>query len=148
LFDGGGAEGVASGQQRFGPLLLDMVSPLGTGRGFAGAIDPDERGHDESRWRLAKRRLGIRQAIFHFLSRDGKHIQSGATLRFIGLFHGDRNLQRYGHAKIGADQGCLQFLQRRAGQLGRTGKDAFKFMRQFGMGFLETFFEFLKQTHE
>ena len=50
LFDGGGAEGVARGEQRGLFLRLNQVRELGAGRGLARAVDADDGDNGWAAW--------------------------------------------------------------------------------------------------
>ena len=57
LFDRGGAEGVARGEQRDLSACLEPMRELGAGRGFSRAVDTHDREHRRAMGFLAQRRL-------------------------------------------------------------------------------------------
>jgi len=57
LFNRGGAEGVARGEQRDLSACLKPMRELGAGGGFSGAVDADDRDHRRAMGFLAQRRL-------------------------------------------------------------------------------------------
>ena len=87
---------------------LHQMRQLGGGGGLARAVDAD---HAKRRSNLRRCffnwRLGRAEAFFHFGAGDGKNIQPGAALRFVGLFDGGENLGGHGRAQVGGDQSWL-----------------------------------------
>ena len=71
-----------------------------------------------------------------------KHVQARAALGFVGLFDGGDDLRGHGQAEVGGDERGFQFLERRRVEFGRAGDDAFDFVRQLAVRFLQAGFEF------
>ena len=91
--------------------------------------------------------LGRAETFFDFRAGDGKNIQPGAALCFVGFFDGGENPGGHGRAQVRGNQTGFQLLKRVRRQFGRRGDDAFDLMSQFGMSFVQALPEFLKQAH-
>ena len=134
LLDGGGAEGVARGEQRGFFLRLNQVRELGAGRGLARAVDADD-GNDRPPVVFLILVFFFFSFFFSFPPGGGKNLRGGFPLVFLGLFDGGDDLLGHGHAEIGGDEGGFEFFQRFAGQFGRARDDAFDFVRQLAVRF-------------
>ena len=152
------AERITRAKQGGFLLRLNPMRELGGGRGFAGAVDADDGNHGRAVHRhdqisfvrapcLRRRLRRGQQNFFHFGAGDGKHVQILAALGFVGVLHSGDDLRGHGRAEVGGNQGGLEFIQRRRVQFGRARDDAFDFVRQPAVGFLQAGFEFGKQTH-
>ena len=64
------------------------------------------------------------------------------ALGFVGLLHGGHDLRGHGQAEVGGDERGFQFFQRSPVEFGRAGDDAFDFVRQLAVRFLQAGFEF------
>ena len=58
---------------------------FGRGGGFARAVDADDGNHGRTRRGLDQIGLIRAKTLLHFSTRNGKHVQAGAALGFIGV---------------------------------------------------------------
>src|SRR5207249_3643115 len=82
------------------------------------------------------------------MPRNCEDVHAAAALGFVGLFDCGNDLVRDGEAEVGAEERGFAFLERGAGQFGRSADDAFDFMDEPGVGFLQAGFKFFEYTHE
>ena len=112
-----------------------------------GAVDADDGNDGRAVRGLDQVRPAGRQIFFHLRPGDGEDIQARTALGFVGVFHGRDDLRGHGQAEVGGDERGFEFFERRGVQLGRTRDDAFDFVRQPAVGFLQAGFEFGEEAH-
>ena len=142
LFNGGGAKGVAGGENGGLAPGLNGVGELGAGGGLAGAVDADDGDDGGAGGDFLQVGVLGRKALFNFRAGDGEIVQPAGALGFVGEFYGRHDLIGHGDAEIGADEGLLDFLEGFGGKLGRARNDALDFVDELGLRFGEAGFEF------
>jgi hypothetical protein len=88
------------------------------------------------------------EAFFNFGGRGGENISAAGALGFVAFFYGRDNLRGHLHAEIGGEKGRFKILERGGVEPGRACDDAFDFVSQLAVRFLQAGFEFIEQTHE
>ena len=120
------------------------MGELGAGGGFAGAVDADD-GNDGGSFGGAAQCRGVGgQGLLHFVAGDGEDVHACAALGFVALFYRSDDLMGHGEAEIGAEQRGFEFLERGAGQLGRSADDAFDFVDQPAVSLVQAGFELVE----
>ncbi len=128
-------------------LRLNQMGELGGRGGLAGAVDADNGNHGQAVRCLDQVGRIRAQALLHFGAGDGKHVRTGTALGFVGVLDGGHDLGGRAQAEIGGDERGFQFLERGGVEFGRACDDAFDFMRQLAVGFLQAGLEFLEKSH-
>jgi hypothetical protein len=87
------------------------------------------------------------QAALDFAHGDGEDVQSLATLGLVGLLDRLDNLRSHIHAEVRSDEGGFQIFKGVGVEPGGAGDDAFDFVRQLAMRFLQAGLELLEEAH-
>ena len=148
LLDGGGAEGVARGEQHGLAPAPGQVGQLGGGGGLAGAVDADDGDDGGAAGGFAQARRCLTERLFSTSAPgDGEDVQAARPCDFVGLLDRRDDLRGHGHAEIGGDQRGFQFLEGLAVQPGRAGDDALDFVGELAVRLLQAGFEFGEKSH-